>query len=150
MLDAQEHDDLGIGERGFQVVGDRHAHGGEVLRHERRGADERDGGAHFRERVDVGAGDAAEENIAEDDDLAAAHVAEVLLHGERVEQALRGVLVGTVAGVDDRDAEDVGKVVGGTGGGVPDDDHIDVERLDVFGGVAQGLSLGGRGAGGVE
>src|SRR5690606_30150027 len=101
--------------------------------------------------VDVGAGDAAEKDVAEDDDLAAAQVgAEALAHGEGVEQALGGMLVRAVAGVDDGDAEDVGEVERGAGGGVPDDDHVGAEGGDVFGGVAQGLALGGRGAGAVE
>ena len=150
VLDAQEHDDLGVGEGGLEVVRDLHAQVGEPVRHERGRADERDGGAHLGERVDVGAGDAAEENVAEDDDLAALQAAEVLLHRERVEEALRGMLVRAVAGVDHRDVEDARKVERRAGGGVADDDHVGLERLDVLRGVAQRFALGRAGGGGVE
>jgi hypothetical protein len=44
--------------------------------------------------------------------------AEVLLHGERVEQALRGMLMGAVAGVDHGDVEDAREVERRAGGGV--------------------------------
>ena len=150
VLDAQEHDDLGVGERGLEVVRDLHAEGGEPVRHEGGGADERDVGLELGERPDVGAGDAAEEDVAEDHDLAALQRAEVLLHREGVEQRLGRMLVGAVAGVDHRDVEQAAEVERRAGGGVAQHDHVGVERLDVLRGVAQGLALGGAGGGGVE
>ena len=150
VLDAQEHHDLGVGEGGLEVVRDLHAVVGEPVGHEGGGPDQRDGGAHLREGMDVGTGDAAEEDVAEDHDLAAVELAEVLLHREGVEQALGGVLVGAVAGVDDRDVEHAAEVERGTAGGVAEDDHVGVERLDVLRGVAEGLALGGARVRGVE
>ena len=109
---------------------------------EGRRTDQRHGGAHLRQGVDVRARHPAEEDVAEDRDLAAAQRAEVLLHGEGVEQPLGGMLVGAVAGVDHGNVEDARQVEGGTRGGVPDDDHVRVERLDVLGGVPERLALG--------
>ena len=85
VLDAEEHHDLGIGEGGLQFVRDLRAEGGKPVRHEGGGADERDGGAEFHEGVDVGACDAAEEDVAEDDDLAAPDRSEVFQHGKGIE-----------------------------------------------------------------
>ena len=76
--------------------------------------------------------------------------AEVLLHGEGVEEPLGRVLVRPVAGVDDGDVEDLAQVVGRAGRGVADDDHVRIERLDVLGGVPEGLALLGRRARRVE
>ena len=71
VLDAQEHDDFGVGEGAAEIVGNFHAKIGEPKWHERARANEGNGGAHFYERMDIGAGDATEEDIAKDDDLAA-------------------------------------------------------------------------------
>ncbi len=84
VLYPKKHDNLGIGEGGLEVVGDLDTEIGEPMWHQRGGTAEGDGGAHLCEGMDVGACDAAEKNIAQDDDLAALEAAEVLLHGERV------------------------------------------------------------------
>ena len=118
--------------------------------HQGRGPDQRDGGAHLRQGVDVRARDAAEEDVAQDRDLAALQGAQVLLHREGVEEALGRVLVRAVARVDDGDVEDLAQVERGARGGVPDHDHVGVQRLDVLGRVAQGLALLRGGARGVE
>jgi len=150
VLDAQEHHHLGVGQGGLEVVRDLHTEVGEPVGYEGGGPDQRDGGAHLREGVDVGAGDAAEQDVAEDHDLAAVQLPKVLLHRERVEQALRGMLVGAVARVDHRDVEHLAQVVRGAAGGVAQHDHVGVERLDVLRGIAEGLTLRGAGVGGVE
>src|SRR5213594_969301 len=57
------------------------------------------------------------------------------------ERALRGMLVLAVAGVDDVRANPVAQELGGAGGGMADDHHIDPHRFEVSGGVDQGLAL---------
>src|SRR6185369_4595273 len=69
VLDAEEHDDVGVGEGGAEVVRDLDAHRLEPVRHEGGGAHDGDVGAELGEGVDVGAGDAAEKDVAEDNDL---------------------------------------------------------------------------------
>ena len=150
VLDAQEHHDLGVRQRPAQVVRDADAHRGEPVRHERGRADEGHGGAHLGEGVDIRARHPAEKNVAEDHHLAAAQRAEVFLHREGVEQALGRVLVGAVPRVDHWNVENPRKVERRAGGGVADHDHVGLQRLDVFGRVAQGFALRGAAAGGVE
>ena len=150
VLNAEEHDDLGVGERRFEVVRHLDPEVGEPMRHEGRRADQGDVRLKLGERPDVGAGDAAEKNVAQDDDLAALQRAEMLGHRERVEQGLRGMFVGAIAGIDDRNIEEPAEVKRRSGGGVAQHDHVGLERLDVLRGVAQGLALGGAGGGGVE
>ena len=116
-------------------------------RDERRGAGEGDLRAELREAEDVGAGDAAEEDVAEDGDFESFDLAEALAEREGIEQGLRRVFVGAVAGVDHRDVEDRAQVAGRAGGGVAHHDGVDAHRTDVLGRVAEGLALhqgGGR------
>lgn len=150
VLDAEEHHDLGVGEGAAEVVGNLDAEISEPVRHEGRRADESDGGAELGEGVDVGTGDAAEKNVAKNDNFSALQRAEVFEHRERVEEALRGMLVRAVTGVDDGDVEELGKVERRAGGGVPEDNHVGPEGADVFGGIAEGFTFGGAGAGAVE
>ena len=70
-------------------------------RHQRARPGEADLRAHRAEQVRVGAGDAAVEHVAADRDDEALELPLGAADRERVEQRLRGVLVGAVAGVDD-------------------------------------------------
>ncbi len=150
VLNAEQHDHIGIGEGGAQVVRDFHVERFEPPRYERGWSDDRHISPELGERVDVGTRDAAEENIAEDDNLAAFQTAEFLLHREHIEQRLGGMFVGTVTGIHDGDVEQLAQVERRTAGGVAQHDHIGVERLDVLRGVAEGFALGGAGGSGVE
>ena len=105
VLDPKEHHDFGIGESAAQIMRHLHVQFSEVVGHQGRWTDERHVGAHFRQRMNVGAGDPAEEDVAKNHDFPAAQAAEMLLHRERIEQTLRRVLVRAVAGVDDRNVE---------------------------------------------
>ena len=84
------------------VVLDRDAHLLDAARHERRRRHQGDVHAQHLEAHDVAARHAAVQDVADDEDLEAVQVAaQVLAHAEQVQQALRGVLVLAVAGVDD-------------------------------------------------
>ncbi len=150
VLDAEEHDGFGVGERGFEIVGDFGAEGGEIFGDERGRADEGDFRAEFPKCPDIGAGDAAEKDIAEDGDLASGEIAEVLAHGEAIEQGLGRVFVRAVAGVYDGDAEEIAEVLRRSGGAVAEDDKVGVEGLDILGGVAEGFSFNDAAGGGVD
>ena len=66
----------------------------------------------------------------------------MVAHGEDIEEALGGVFVAAVAGVDDGAADGAGEEVGGAGELMADDDHVDAHGFDVAGGVAEGFALG--------
>ena len=55
--------------------------------------------------MNVGAGNAAVLKVAEDGDVEVVDFAESVADGERIEEALRGMLVCAVAGVDDGNIE---------------------------------------------
>jgi hypothetical protein len=60
------------------------------------------------------------------------------------------MLVGSVAGIDDRDVENAGEVERRSGGGVPEHNHVGVQCLDVLRSVAQRFALGCGGTRTVE
>ena len=70
------------------------------------------------------------------------------LDGHHIKQGLGGMLVRTVAGIDDGLFHQFRQHVGCTGGIVPDHNHIRIHRLQISGHVDKGLSLdntaGGR------
>ena len=92
------------------------------------------------------------EDVADDGHPQGGEVALVAADGEHVQQALGGVGVAAVAGVDDADPGGgvLGDEVGGAALGVADHEHVHVHGLQVAQGVEQGLALGGGGGGDVE
>lgn len=142
VLNAEEEDGVGVGEGFSEVVGDFGAEGGEVLGNEGGRAGEGDDGTEFLKGGDVGASNAAEEDVAEDGYLFAVKVAEVFTKGKAVEEGLCGMGVSAISSVDDGDVDDCAEVGCRTGGAVADDDRIGIESLDVASGVAEGLAFG--------
>ena len=126
-------------------MGDGDAEVLELARDERRRADEGDARTEFGEGVDIRAGDAAEEDVADDDDVDAGDAAEFFADGEGVEQGLRGVLVRAVAGIDDAGLEPLGEELRRAGGAVAEDDDVGVERLKIERCVLERLAFGERG-----
>lgn len=142
VLDAQEHDGVGIGEGLAQIVADAHAHGFEALWHEGAGAGDGDLGPELLQTNNIGAGHPTEENVAEDGDLLAVEAAEFFQKSERVEEGLCRVGVGAVTGIDHGDVDYLAQIVGCAGCGVAHDDHVGLERGHVLRGVAERFSLG--------
>ena len=107
VLHAQRHHDVRALDRAVEVRLDAHRRQAafrrvaEAARQQRRRRAEHDVRAERRQRPHVRARDAAVQDVADDDDLLAAHVAERAAHGVEVEQRLRRVRVQAVAGVDD-------------------------------------------------
>ena len=86
------------------------------------------------------------QHVADDHHPLALDAAKPLPDGERVEQRLRGVFVGAVAGVDHgRTAilagRPFGELLGGSGGGVPDDQRVGARGTQGQSGVAQRFPL---------
>ena len=147
-LHPQHHHHVALGEHGVEVVRRRARPGVDADRQQRRRRDQGDLGAEGVQQQHVGAGDPAVQHVADDRDPAAVEVAravaQVPAHRERVEQRLGGVLVGAVAGVDDRAADPagVGQPVRRAGGGVADHDGVGAHRLEGQRGVLEALALG--------
>ena len=148
VLDAEEVDDISLGEDFVDAVADADTELFKAFRDEGRRADQRDFRAEFEEAEDVRAGNAAEENIADDGDIEAFDFSEFLADGEDVEKALGRMLVRAVAGVDDAGVEPLGEELRGTRGAVSEDDDVGAEGLEIEGGVLERfafLQAGGRG-----
>ena len=141
MLNAEKVDDIGGLENIVDVVADLHAQLFKAFRHEGRGADKRDVRSEFEEPEDVRSGDATEKNVPDDRDIEAFDPAEFFADGEDVEQALGGMLVGAVSGVDDARVEAFGEELRGARRAVAEDDNVRPESLEVEGGVFEGLTL---------
>src|SRR3546814_5514298 len=93
------------------------------------------------EGPDVGAGDAAVLDVADDGDVHAVEGATVLAERVAVEQRLGGVLVPTVAGVHDGRIHPAGELPRDARGLVAHHHAVDAHGLDGLGGVAQRLAL---------
>ena len=149
LLHPQRVDDVGLLDP-VEAVGDLAAELLDPARDQGRRAADGDLGAHRREGDQVGAGDAAVEDVADDPDPGAVERAEAAAQRVDVEQRLARVLVLAVAGVDDRGRGPAGDHLGGARVGVADDDRGGVvggERRDR---VLQRLALLDRGAGGLD
>ena len=140
-LHTEHVQDVHLADDRVQVVYHLGAQRLEAARQERRRADEDDLGAQLGQAPQIGAGDAAVGDVADDGDLEPCDLLESFTDGVQVQQALRGMLVGAVAGIDDRAGDMAGQQTGSAGGGVAQDDDVDAHRLDVAGGVDEGLAL---------
>src|SRR5207249_9051057 len=109
---------------------------------------ERHARAERDERVDVGPGDPAMEDVADDHHALAAELAYGLAKGVGVEEALRGMSVPPVAGIDDGRFGALGDEVRRAGRAVAYHDHVAAEGLQRAYGVEERLALLDRGPGG--
>ena len=130
-----------VGEHVVDAPDHGHAHALEDAGDEGGRADEGDLRAELEQAPDVGARDAAEEDVADDGDVEAVDAPAFFADREQVEQRLGGVLVRAVARVDDAGVEALREELGGPGGGVAQDDDVDVVGLEDEGGVLEGLAL---------
>jgi hypothetical protein len=140
-LDPQHHDDVGVPYGSVDVRGDVHAQAIEPGRDERGRAADPDFGTQPRQQQQVRAQHAAVQQVAEDRHLESGDAAFALTNGEGVEQCLSRMLVHAVASVDDAGTADARQQVAGARGAVAQDDHARGHRLDVHGGVDQGLTF---------
>ena len=145
-LHPQRVDDVGLLEP-VERVGDLAAELLDPARDQRRRAAEGHLGAHPLEGDQVGAGDAAVEDVADDPDPLALECAEPAAQRVDVEQRLARVLVLAVAGVDDRGRGPAGDQLRGARVGVADDDRGRVVGGERRHRVLQRLALVDRGAG---
>ena len=145
-LHAEDVDDVGVLDV-VDVVRDLAAHRLDPARDQRRRADERHPRAHEHERLDVRAGDARVEDVADDRDVEALDPAELLVDRVEVEERLRRVLVLAVAGVDDVRRRVAGDELRRADVRVADDDHVRVVGADRERRVLQRLALVDRRAG---
>ena len=149
-LDAQEVDDVGLADGFLEVVADAHAVLLEAAGDQRAGAADGDFGAEFGEGPDVGSGDAAVDDVAEDDDFEALEGALLIENGVGIEEALGRMLVGAVAGVQDGGPNAPAEIVGRARSAVAHDDEVGAHGLDGASGVEEGLALGDAGRGDAE
>ena len=134
----------------LDIMGDAAAHLFEDSRHQRGGPAQRDLRAEFGQRPDIGAGDAAVKNIAQDGDVQPRDLPFLFANGESIQQRLRGMFVRAVAGIDDAGIEDARQEMRRAGRAVANDDEIGIERFQIARGVFQRLAFFERGSFGGE
>ncbi len=142
-LYAQDHDDVGAFEGVFDASGAAQAgrHVFEFARDPHRGAAQRDSRAEFAEKMNIRAGDAAVENVAENRDVPTVEAAFAIADGERVEQGLRGMLVRAIACVEHGNFEALGDEFGRAGTAVADHDAVRSHGFDGADRIDQGFAL---------
>ncbi len=89
-------------------------------------------------------------NIAEDGDVEIVDSAFAIADGESVKEALRGMLVGTVASVNNGDIEMVGDEVGGAARGVAHDEAVRLHGVEGVYGVEERFAFFYAGGFGLE
>src|ERR1041385_2536746 len=146
-LEPEHVEGVGPRDRLLDPRQDQDAELGELARDERGRTADRHFGAELEEAPDVAPGHPAVEHVAAERHLESFDPPEAVAQGQQVEQALGGMLVLPVAGVDDIGADPLSQELGRAARSVADHDHVDPHRLEIAGGVHQGLALGeGRGA----
>ena len=113
----------------------------QFARHPHRGAAERDLRAEFAKQMDIRAGHAAVEDVAEDGDVPPIEPAFAIADGERVEQRLRGMLVRAVARVEHGNFEALGDEFRRAGRAVADHDAVGTHGFDGADGIDQRFAL---------
>jgi len=143
-LEPEHHDDVAAIEAGPQVMVDLDAEALGRRRQQRRRCNEANMRPHDVEQLDVRARDAAVRDVADDDDAAASHVAQVPAPRVEVEQRLCRVLMGTVASVDDRDVEPLSNALGSASCAMSDNHQVRSHGFNRESGVLERLTLGER------
>jgi competence protein ComEC len=141
VLDAEQVHHVGIAQSLGHIPGDATAEFLEDLGDERGRTAQGDLGPEFAQRPDVRPRHAAEQDVPHDDDLEALEGAALLADGEDIEERLGGMLMRTVAGVDDAGLEKASEEMRGPGGAVPDNDDVGIHRLEVARRVPQRFPL---------
>ena len=103
-LHPQHQHRVGDRQLGVEVVRHRHRPAGHPDRQQRRRRHQHHLGAQRVEQQHVGPGHPAVQDVADDHHPFALDAAEPLPDGQRIQQRLRGMFVGAVAGVDHRSA----------------------------------------------
>ena len=100
--------------------------------------------------MNVGAGDAGMSDVTEDGDIEIVERAFAIADGERIEEALRGMFVSAVTGIDDGNFEMTRDEIGGTGGGMTHDEAVRLHGVEIVGGVQERFAFFEAGGFGLE
>ena len=149
-LDAEHVDDIAARQHFIERMGNLDAQFGDGLRNKGRGAAHDHLRPELGQAVDVAACHPAMGDVADQADREVVEPALELANGKYIEQALRGVFVGTVAGVDDAAVQVLGQEVRGAGRGMPDHHDVHAHGLDILGRVDECFAFAEAGAAGGE
>ena len=152
-MQTQGDDYVAVFDALLQRMANPHTHLRHVAGHQGFGADNADfSTAQRSQRVDVRASYAGVQHVAHDGDSEVGEVFFIVPDGEHVQQALRGVGVSPVTGVNDVDVRGdvLGDQVGRARFAVAHHKNVSSHGAQVGDGVEQGLAFGGGGAGDVQ
>jgi len=141
LLQPQHHDHVGPVQRGIEIMERGNLHRLDPGRHQRRGRADADIRTQRGQAVDVRAGDPAVQDIAADRHRQLAEIALRAADRQRIEQALGGVLVLSVAGIEHRAIDLVGDQLHRAGAGVANHDCIGAHRVQRHRRVDQRFAL---------
>src|ERR1035437_9620227 len=144
-LQPQHHHDIRAVKPLAHIAGNLDAHPLDAAPQQRCGRDHADAGAHGVEQQDIGARHARMHHVAADRDDQAFEPALVAAGGEGIEQRLRGMFVGAVAGVDHGAIDLARQQFDPARGMVPDHQNVRVHGVQRHRGIDQGFSLAHRG-----
>ena len=137
MLNAEQIHHVGCRQDFVDVVGNGDTQLFKLARHQRAWADQRDAGAEFEQAEDIRPRDAAEKDVADNDDMQSGHTALSFPDRVKIQQRLGGMFVRAVARIDDARSEPFGEELRRAGRTVPQDDDVGMVRLENLGGVLE-------------
>ena len=149
VLQTQHDDDVAVLDALFQVVEDAHTHAGHVGRHQGTGPNHAHlGSAQRGQGVDVRARHARVQHVAHDGHAQVGKILLVVADGVHVQQALGGVGMAAVAGVDHVHMRRhmLGDQIRGARLAVAHDKDVGRHGREIVYGVQQGFALAGRAA----
>ena len=97
--------------------------------------------SEFLKSVDVRTRDPTVQNIADDRDTSALERSQSRSQGGRIEQGLRGVLVTTITGIDDRNVQPLVEMPCTAGSRRAHHDHLGAHGRQILRGIKQGFAL---------
>src|SRR5206468_12602542 len=97
--------------------------------------------AEFRQAENVGARDAAEENVAHDDDVEIVDLAALLANGVDIEQSLSWVFVCAVAGIDDARFQSLRQKLWRASGTVAQNENVGMQSFEIARRVLECLAV---------
>ena len=143
-LNSQDVNHVGGLNRVFNFLVERHAVKRKKSRQESFRSGEVNFHSHFSHRVNVGAGNAAVQNVADNRNFQTCESSFALFNREQIQQGLRGVRVCSVAGVDYYGLDGFCREVSRALRLVPHDNRVDAHSLNRAERVAQTFTLDDR------
>ena len=141
MLNPKQIHHVGSRQDFVDVVRNRDTHPFKLTRHQRTRSDQSYARAKFEQTKNIRSRYAAEEDVADDNDMKPGHSTLSFPDCVKIQERLGGMLMCPVTRINNARAEAFGQKLRSTGGTVPQNDNIGMVCLENLRCVLEGLTL---------